>query len=480
MKRYLLAALSAFMAFSLISCDPQSGPDGGDTASGSVSDSAGVSDTQNDPVPSIFDEENIVASYGAISDIHIGRTNAADNKFKNALEVLKKEAAKGDKNGLDAVIAVGDLTHEGKNKEITRLVSLYNEGAKDIPFVIASGNHDNFLDDYLDAFGETASECIVEMNGKHNALYKVADHYMIALTPVSYIWDGDIAVKHSDKTKKWLDDTLKSITEKDPDSFVFVLSHAPIKDTVRGWEVGNFWHTDDLGEILDKYSQAVSLSGHLHRAVNDSLNIMQTGFTSVACGSVCYLGIGIEGDNFADMKDGLLFDAESQSNGLLIQIDKDGNMRIRRMNFAKEEAFSGDWEIPAPKKDGSHLNLYTMDREKTNEAPKLGSLRPKTGIIKDLGGGKKGRELTIEFSSGSDDEYVYYYTLRVEDENGNEITDLMLISDFYKVKDQDSMKLVYSRRIGEFEVGTKFKVTLTAYDTWGAASETKTADIEIK
>ena len=41
-----------------------------------------------------FDEENIVLSFGAISDIHIGNFNAADeSNFKRALEMLQAEAS---------------------------------------------------------------------------------------------------------------------------------------------------------------------------------------------------------------------------------------------------------------------------------------------------------------------------------------------------------------------------------------------------
>jgi 3',5'-cyclic AMP phosphodiesterase CpdA len=70
----------------------------------------------SEAVPSkvpVFDEDNIVFSFGAISDTHINSTtNAYAQKLVNALNQMKAKASEKDPDGLDAVVVAGDLTDQ--------------------------------------------------------------------------------------------------------------------------------------------------------------------------------------------------------------------------------------------------------------------------------------------------------------------------------------------------------------------------------
>ena len=114
---------------------------------------------------------------------------------------------------------------------------------------------------------------------------------------------GDSAVVESRHlfatTKTWLDETLAEITEENPDQFVFVLTHPMIEGTVYGSDLGTYWATSDITDILSKYPQVVTFGGHLHFPLNDPRSIMQTTFTSLGCGSVRYMAI--ENGGYEDM-----------------------------------------------------------------------------------------------------------------------------------------------------------------------------------
>ena len=84
-------------------------------------------------------------------------------------------------------------------------------------------------------------------------------------------------VTFTDSALQWFDETLAKVTAENPDQFVFVLTHPMIYDTVYGSDLGTYWYTKDLTEILNKYPQAVTFSGHLHFPLNDPRSIMQTG-----------------------------------------------------------------------------------------------------------------------------------------------------------------------------------------------------------
>ena len=66
-----------------------------------------------------FDEENIVLQFGAVSDIHIGRSGSGIETDKwaiDAYKMLRDLAAQYSADGLSAVLVSGDLTDNAKNK----------------------------------------------------------------------------------------------------------------------------------------------------------------------------------------------------------------------------------------------------------------------------------------------------------------------------------------------------------------------------
>ena len=94
-----------------------------------------------------FDESNIVLQFGAVSDIHVGRSGSGietDKWTTDAFETLRDLAAQYSDDGLSAVLVSGDLTDNGNDAQIRHFAALYEsvfDPAK-VPLIFSLGNHD--------------------------------------------------------------------------------------------------------------------------------------------------------------------------------------------------------------------------------------------------------------------------------------------------------------------------------------------------
>ena len=434
------------------------------------------------PEPEEFDAENIVFSFAAISDIHVknSTTDTYSTKFKNALEQLRDYAALDDTDGIDAVFAVGDLIDDGSTghyEQMNTFKSVYESvfSPTEVPMIFTVGNHDvegayvwnastkvntNKLNTILgdDYFLTDIDETMLAAENNRHCV--VNGFHVVSVIPQS-----SSPVTYSQTTKTWLDETLAEITEENPDQFVFVLTHPMIEGTVYGSDLGTYWATSDITDILSKYPQVVTFGGHLHFPLNDPRSIMQTAFTSLGCGSVRYMAI--ENGGYEDMASATTMnDKDEFSQGLLVQIDGDGNMRITRMDFYHEETIGDAWIVESPKEDGSHLTKYSWARgdEENNEAPVLSTLEITTGSATSAG-----VRATLTFAAATDDEFAHHYVVELKNSAGSTLTTKKILADFYRHGNTADMKDSYEIALGSLAMGS-YTVTVTAYDSWDAAS----------
>ena len=430
-----------------------------------------------------FDESKIVFSFAAISDIHMCNDNTGRDKafFTNALTQIKEFG------GVDAILAVGDLINAGGYGGKFEQIYVYKKvfesvfDPKEMPMIFAVGNHDvhwsaeskiyaDKLNEMLgpDYFLKDVDQNILATEGNRHCV--VNGYHIITLLPVTYT-----EVSYTQATKDWLDQTLAEITSENPNAYVIILTHPMIYDTVYGSTLGreqgstlkDMWVTSDLTDILSKYNQVITFGGHLHFPLNDPRSIMQTAFTSVGCGSVSYMAIEDGGyENMASlttMKDKFEF-----SQGLICQIDENGNMRLNRMDFYNKTTLDTPWEISHPTADGSHLTAYGKDRgyPENNPAPVL-SQNIKAIVGEPDEEGK--RAVTVEFGAAKDDTFAHHYTMALT-KAGEAVKTFKILSDFYRVKTPAEMKDTLSCDLGTLSPAD-YEIILTAYDSWGAASE---------
>ena len=480
MKKLLSLLLCAVLLLSAASCGVSTttqapstpGTTAGTQGSATTAGTQGTTETPNvPPTPGAFDESNIVLSFGALSDIHITGSgdNDANNKFRAAINQLKNQAAKHDKNGLDAIAIAGDIADTGKKAQVDTFTQIVKDsGIANV--MLTPGNHDYYGDKaatlayYLESMGEAYFQNDIDrtMFAKGARHCKLGDYHFFFIEPTSYSnncpYDKDVI--------NWLDASLKEITSANPNAYIFLFTHPMPYNTCYGSDLsGGSWYTTYLTDTLSKYPQVVTFGGHLHFPVNDERTIMQKTFTSLGCGSVRYLAIE---RGYSNMQSATVpKDAYRVSSGLLVQVDAGGNVRITRMDFSNMSTFKTPWEIDAPKADGSHLKKYSGERAGANTAPTLtgtptlkANIDLTSGVISDA---------SITVPAGKDDDLVHHYKITVKNETTGQVNTYNFLSDFYRHSLPRSMAktLVFPLDI---TTSGSYTAEVVAVDSWGAES----------
>lgn len=437
----------------------------------------GTTAEDNPPVivkSDVFDETKIVFSFGAISDVHIANANSADTanqKFLKALNQLKAKALENDEDGLDAVLSVGDMIDTKTDDQMRRYVQSYRSvfDPLEVPNINCYGHYhevtwsslktDTDIRRFINTFGEDFYKYDVEPDliytGNRHAV--VNGYHILALEPSSCE-----PTNFSKDTKAWLDETLAALTAENPNQYVFLICHAMMAGTCYGSDLGPYWASSDITDILSKYPQVVIFGGHLHFPLNDERSIMQTGFTALGDGAVNYMAI--EDGGYEDMSGKTTMKDKTEfSQGLLVQVDENGNVRITRMDFYHDDTIEEPWEISYPTADGSNLKKYSKARADKNTAPVVEPFDIKLerkGI---------GATATMTFKKGTDDEFVHHYLITIY-KDGEEFKTFKILADFYKHPHIADMKDEWVKSLGILKFGSTYKITLQAFDSWDAAS----------
>ena len=436
-----------------------------------------------------FNEKKVVLNLAVLSDTHVDGPNTVPAyKFRSALIQARDFAAAY--GSLDGVLLAGDLVDSpawdaSKYTQIDAWKRLYESVFDPVqtPMVYAVGNHDIWkewtVNTYREAkqftrrFGPDYYRTDVgdpvlrdSLECRHCVIGGV---HILCVTP-----DGRDPVVYPEQVIRWLDETLAQITAEHPEQYVLILTHAMIYHTVYGSELDDsypkhkgYWSTRVLTDVLKKYPQAVIFGGHLHYPLNDPRSIWQGEFTSMGTASVRYMAIDNGGyENMAGLT--TMRDRDEFSQGLLLQFDKRGNLRVQRMDFYNQTTIGEPWVLKHPCKDGSHLKKYShVARAAANKAPVLG------GLTAEAGDGK----VTVRWDAGRDDEFVHTYFVTVR-RGGEVVCTKKVLSDFYHEPQTAQMKKSWSLEIpmdpGDYEV------SLSARDSWGAESKTVRVKVSLR
>ena len=441
----------------------------------------GLNFKQTDGNP-VFDEDRIVLSFGVCSDTHIdGTATMPANKFRSAMQQMRDKAAEKDPDGIDGVLISGDLNNDPcynpsyYSIETAALKTLY-ESVYDptkIPMIYTVGNHDTYQwwtsntlkeaqnisnvlgDDYflydLDNDARKTYEC-------RDCL--VGDYHILCITPT-----GASPVIYEPWTVKWLDERLAALTTAEPEKYVIVLTHPMIYNTTYGSLLGDYWATSALTEVLSKYPQVMTFSGHLHFPLNDPRSVWQGDFTAFGCGSVRYMAI--ENGGYEDMSSATVMkDANEFSQGLVLQFDVNGNARVTRMDFYNKTTIGDPWTISYPSRDKSHLQAYSHTRRKAaNTPPTLSSIvidAPEVAV--------SSVPVSVRFASGTDDEFVHHYVVTLL-KDGSVVATKKYLADFYRHAWPKDMKPEWTVSFGPQSTGN-YEVRVVAYDSWDGVSGT--------
>ena len=441
-----------------------------------------------------FDEANIVLQFGAVSDIHVGRSGSGietDKWTVDAYEMLRDLAAQYSADGLSAVLVAGDLTDNGNDAQIRHFARLYEQvfDPVKVPLVFALGNHDvnvgsayclegqdfeGFYEQLGTEYRQYESDSRLDIGCVHQI---VNGYHFLSINPLDDGYRNTLLsnVMYGAEAKEWLDKTMARITAENPDQYVFVNTHPVMYRMAYGGEhtyTTTGWFTREIPDILKDYPQAVIFGGHVHFPIHSDLSIMQTTFTSLQCGSVNYMSV--EDGEYRDMNTKVsLIDREQVHNGYLVQVDGSGNVRVIRLDFGRKGEIKYPFVLKAPQADGSHLLDYGWDRGDSakNQAPVL----PEDAIsVKDnaaqVATGEK-VSVTLTFKAGTDDDQVHAYAVSVRNADGKIVETQRVLADFYLVLDDSEMKTEWSFDLtGKYLRGETYEIMLMAADDWGVAS----------
>ena len=470
----------------------------------------------------MFDESKIVLQFAAVSDLQHGflsdrAPGAKKSPGEQALKTLSQGleyfdtgergregfrqlqelALQYTDRGLDAVFFAGDIVNNARVSQVESFKAVYEDVLDPVktPFIFCLGNHDIYsgrpytlqhlnLDLFYRVFGDAYRSYDAENSDLQEGYVHqvVGDYHFLAINPMDsgYVCEiGDPSGAHySAKAKEWLDRMLHQITTEHPDRYVFLTTHPMLRGLAYGGDLvmGTlFWNTEELMPILNKYPQVVAFGGHLHFPISDERSIMQDKVTNINCGAMSYMAT--ENAGFREMINATVMkDASQVSNGHLVQIDEDGNLRIIRVNFGLKKLIKEPWILPAPTADGAHLKCYTWERgsAEKNQPPVLAE---DAIIVTDNAAWVTDGALrtTLAFKAGTDDDLIHYYKVTIT-EGDQVVEEAKLLADSYLLASPADMKTLWTLELAAdtYFKGHTYTIALTAYDSWEAESNTVT------
>ena len=403
-----------------------------------------------------FNENEIVFTFANLSDPHIG---FGDNEsiLRRNLQTIKKYAA----NGIDAVLFNGDQTQDGTKVQAESFVSIIKEAfdVTEVPVILTHGNHDVYWSgcmtraEFVNAYGLDMYLFDQDMTSiyKGNRHVEINGYHFITVDIQTYMPNYNTL---SGETKTWLQNTLDRIVAQDPNSYVFVSCHSPAKDTTYGSMsddvkgTGDWGASKDLDDILKEYPQVILFTGHTHYGINLETNINQSTYTQINSGS----SSDIEFDMIIPEN------RRSFAQGMIVEVDKDNNVRITRIDLAKDQVIKQPWYIDAYKTDGSSLTRYSKEtRLAANRAPQF----PAGIEVVEV----STSEIRVDFKSAVDDDMVFYYEIEVLNETGGVIASKIIVTPFYNDPQLKNMPGSYSTTFtGTFKY--PYTVKVRAYDCY--------------
>ena len=442
-----------------------------------------------------FDEKNIVFTFGAISDVHVDGAYGLEssyNKATRAYRVLQEKATSGK---LDAVLIAGDLVNctnsignvysddkyvgtkeENQPKQAKAERANFKKAVKDalpdsVALFYALGNHDSvylrhtqdFIDDFsADGTYKRYFQYDVDMDKTAKGLRHciIGGYHFFAIELSSH--------PYTQATYDWLRQEFDKIIKEDKNTNIFLAAHYS-PEYAKGYTAEG---KDTFDGLLKEYPQVIVMSGHDHDYVQKETSIMQSehGYVSLNCGSSAYflLQNTTPGLNCVNANEGYI---KQHNGGLLLEIDKNGNIRVRRLNFKTGTICADDWMIPALK-NGKRELKYTAARAQQVQKPYF-----KKGATVSLEQSKY--NLHLAFDASICEDYVYYYKVVITDnKTGKEYKKFGVSSRFFADKNESDSLTKFDLNLEPLEPGD-YTVKIIPVDTFSNEGESIEGKITI-
>ena len=287
-------------------------------------------------LPAATNDEAI--NIGIATDIHISRSDSASGKVKETLlHNCLKGFYKATSNNLDAIAIAGDLTDNGYVDELQTFRSILDsELDSTTAFTAVMGNHEFYKYGWGVSVDENAG-MKDEMQNDFTTNIKVPIESDISIKGVHILSvSPDNELDSYTARESFLKEKISAAAVENPTNPIIIIAHKPVKYTVISSGTapdGTYaslaadW-SDSFLEFLKQYPQIIYFSGHAHDDLSNPDNIYQEDFTSVQAGAVLN---------------------ENASTGVLVSIDNNKVVTIKRMNFSTDTSYEPAWTIDIPK-----------------------------------------------------------------------------------------------------------------------------------
>ena len=420
-----------------------------------------------------FDEDNIVVSFGAVSDIHIqsSTTDAATKKYENALQLLKKYAG----GKLDAITIAGDISNSTYNSGIGNAFKAVTDAqlGADANVFFVTGNHDaqdgqwsTLSQIYSDLAKYTANDLPSSQLDRGNRHKVINGYHYIAVNMMDY-WNSAEAT-FDKKDLEWLDQELEAARAAAPGQPIFVYVHAGVYGTTYGSDLytGTYWGSKAIYSYLENYPEVVTFSGHVHFPLADERTIYQKDFTSLNCGSVQYMAI--ENGYLQSGSKTTVNESHQVSSGLLVQVDKNNNLKITRLDFANDSVIKEPFYISAPDLE-NETNLLHYNDDYFN----LDNTAPVFSKSAKVSGKVIGAYMQVAFDAATDNDMVHSYVIEIKDLPGGAVKTTRAFSEFYLYPTADKFPSSYKMNI-PYSAGSgtaSYEIYVYAVDSMGLKSD---------
>ena len=501
-KRLFALLLCVAVMFSLVACGGGSESVGTNNKGEKIEyGSVKLIEEYEDTITGVFDEKNIVLTFAALSDTHLAgneqQYQSSYDRFTNAINSCEKFATT---KKLDAICIAGDVGN-CTNSPANVIGIKDGQTAKEAQIEQGEIERENFLRAYLaaadpktklfyclgnhdSANGDNAQLYIDSLSGKNGQYYsrffgddldKAAlkkGNRHVKINGYSFL---ALEANCDESGYTWLKNTLDSIIAENPQQSIFLFHHYAPANLV----FSSAGQNKELRKVLEKYPQVIVFSGHTHTQIDFDNALMQSpkGFISVACGSSNNTSTGFyvtpSGHNAVN---GSSSDLKSYAEGLVVEVDKGGNVRVSRYNFTIGKKAASSFVIPAVKKDGTRSLDYTKDRKKNISDPVF--------LSGDVSAKKSGDTIKLTFpAAASPTQKIYRYEITVTNTETNEKSDVKYVSSlFYKYSTPAEMPKEYSVNFAPditMKKGT-YKIEVVAVDSWPLKSKPLTYQLIVK
>jgi len=403
--------------------------------------------------PAPEQQSDVLLTFLAVSDTHIG-----DKYTKESMESILGYASSFDIPP-EVYLFAGDLTDTtGSTKsavQVNTFRSIYEKyGDPDQMLYCLGPTHDTpsasdaveFRQIYRDALGEDyfkddITDTETALKGLRHRIINGFHFFMVD-------WEGGNNGNLERDTLKQLRTMVEEASNEDKNKPIFVLTHVP----------------GVLDSFLRRYPQVVCLTGHVHNSVAREDSISQDGgFTSLHCGGVNYYRV--DGYNrFYDDPFLELGDIYNFAQGLYVQVDKDHNVTIKRLDGINKAVIGEEWTVGPGRYD-----VYKKDRK--NTAEKLTFGRYAKLKVEEIG--TSSLKVSFDNATAGGAGPALYYSVELLAKSGGtykvaQKKDLGSRQVFYP-NDEGIPSLNYSCTFTGAEL-SDYAVVVTAYDCWNKSA----------